>query len=259
MVLIDLLQKITTPITCKSARSTIGNATGFFFRFNDNLFLITNRHVFVNEEKKYYPDIISIRLNKSDSDLTQSIEVDYKLYKEDSTEPLWIEINKNIDLVGLKIADPKGCVLAALTSENLADPNNLHLGLGEQVLVIGYPRGFYDTLHNLPIVRSACVASVYGLPFQKNPFFLVDSNLHPGTSGSPVITVPKTIYQNSDGGLTIGGKPTFNFLGINSGSFGDLQLNSIWYSNLIIDLLKKVEQKLPLPVKESTSDTDKKN
>ncbi len=258
MILIDLLQKITTPITCKSARSTVGTATGFFFRFNNKLFLITNRHVFVKEKNNYYPDIISIRLNKSGHDITQSVEVDYKLYEENSTKPLWLEINQDIDLVGLEVAEPKGCILAALVPENLANPDNLHLGLGEQVLVIGYPRGFYDTVHNLPIVRSACIASAYGIPFQKNPFFLVDSNLHPGTSGSPVITVPKTIHQNPDGGITIGGMPVFYFLGINSGSFSDLQLNSIWYGNLVIDLLKKPEQKSPLPIKESTVDINAK-
>lgn len=240
MVLIDLLQKITTPIICKSGRSTSGTATGFFFGFNDKLFLITNRHVFVDEKRGFFPDSISIRLNKVGQDLTQSEEITYRLYNaENATDPKWIQLADDIDLVALEVEKRMDCVWAALTSDNIANPDDLHLGLGEQVLVIGYPMGFYDTVHNLPIVRSACVASTYGLPFQKKQFFLIDSVLHPGTSGSPVITVPKTIHSNPDGALVIGGKPIFHFLGVNSGSFGDLQLNSIWYGKLLIELLSR--------------------
>lgn len=247
--MIDILQKITTLIVCKAGRSTVGTATGFFFRFTDKIYLITNRHVFIREENNYYPDSICIRLNKQGNDLTKSDEVKFNLYKEGTQEPLWVELQKEIDLVALEIdIDDKAYILAALTPENLSSAD-LSLGLGEQVLVIGYPKGFYDNIHNLPIVRSACVASPYGVPFQGNRYFLIDSNLHPGTSGSPVITVPKTIYSNPDGGLTIGGRPIFYFLGVNSGAFDSLQLNVIWYGSLIIDLLNKAQLKL-LEIKE---------
>jgi hypothetical protein len=242
MISIDILQKITTLITCKSGRSTIGSATGFFFHYESKMYLITNRHVFINEKKKYYPDKISIRLNKKGSDLTQSDEIEYELYK-DNLQPLWIEIKEDIDLAALEVSeDGTAHVFAALTPDHLADPERINLGLGEQVLVLGYPGGFYDNINNLPIVRSACIASTYGIPFQKKPIFLVDSILHPGTSGSPVITVPKTIYTNQEGETVISARPMFKLLGVNSGSFDKLQLNAIWYSSLITELLEKHKQ-----------------
>ena len=143
-----------------------------------------------------------------------------------------------MDLVAIEIPKPEGFIVAVLNKSNLL-PDDVQLGLGEQVLVVGYPKGFYDEVHNLPIVRNASIASAYGVPFKRNPFFLVDSSLHPGTSGSPVFTVPKNMQTKKGGGFEIGGAPKWYFLGVNSGEFGEMQLNAIWYANLIIQLLDK--------------------
>lgn len=238
MAIIDLLLKITTPIICKEGRKTIGIGTGFFFRHNNKTFLVSSRHVFIDERKNFYPDKLSIRLNKDAKDLTQSGELTFELYKPGTDDKNWIEINKNIDLAALKIEDPKGYILAALSVGNLT-PKDFRMSLGEQVLVIGYPRGFYDEAHNLPIIRSASVASAYGIPFRKIPLFLIDSRLHPGTSGSTVITIPKSVIQKPGGGISIVSSPQWYFLGVNSGEFGDLQLNAVWYGYLIPKLLEE--------------------
>lgn len=240
-MIIDLLLKITTPITCKEGRKTIGIGTGFFFRHNEKTYLVSSRHVFINEGKNFYPDKVTIRLNRSSTDLTQSGELTFDLYRTGTDDKNWIEINREIDLAALEIGDPKGYILAALSTANLP-PKDFRMSLGEQVLVIGYPKGFYDEVHNLPIIRSASIGSAYGVPFKKIPLFLVDSRLHPGTSGSPVITIPKSVIQMPQGGISIVSQPQWHFLGINSGEFGDLQLNAVWYSYLIPELLKKNEE-----------------
>jgi len=238
IIKIDLLLKITTPITCKEGRKVIGTGTGFFFRFNNITYLVSNRHIFINEKRNFFPDKLVIRLNLAGQDTTQSGEIRFDLYESNSDKQKWVELSKDIDLAAIKIDDPVGFIYAALTEANIA-PSNYQLGLGEQVLVIGYPRGFYDEIHNLPITRNATVASAYGIPFKKQPFFLIDSKLHPGTSGSPVITVPKHIINNPGGGFRITPEMNWRFLGVNSGEFGDLQLNAVWYSELILRMLKK--------------------
>ena len=233
---IDLLLKVTTLIVCKEGRKNVGTGTGFFFEKAGKVFLITNRHVVIDEGKNFYPDKVVVNLNCDLADITKSREIPYDLYREDA--PLWKELSTQIDLVALEIPRPESVIFSTLNEQNFL-PDDVQLGLGEQVLVVGYPKGFYDEVHNLPIVRNASIASAYGVPFKRNQFFLVDASLHPGTSGSPVFTVPKNMETKKGGGFTIGGAPKWYFLGINSGEFGGMQLNAIWYSELILDLLKK--------------------
>ena len=38
--------------------------------------------------------------------------------------------------------------------------------VGSSLLVVGFPLGFHDTLHHLPVVRQAAIASSFGLRFQ---------------------------------------------------------------------------------------------
>jgi hypothetical protein len=70
-------------------------------------------------------------------------------------------------------------------------PSHARVDLGAEMLVIGYPMEFYDTKQNLPIIRSGTLATTYGAMFRGQPVFLIDANLHPGTSGSPVV-VPRS-------------------------------------------------------------------
>ena len=59
--------------------------------------------------------------------------------------------------------------------------------LGQDVLILGFPLGFHDTLHHLPVVRHAVIASSFGLRFQGMGYFLTDARTHRGTSGAPVV------------------------------------------------------------------------
>lgn len=68
-----------------------------------------------------------------------------------------------------------------LTAEGAASMDSL-----EQVVLIGYPDGLYDS-HNLtPIARTGCTATPIRLDYQGRPTFLVDAPVFPGSSGSPV-------------------------------------------------------------------------
>ena len=89
------------------------------------------------------------------------------------------------------------------------------------LIVVGYPLGLYDSMHNTPIIRSATIAIVYPLPFEGKDYFLIDSRLHKGTSGSPVIL-----------------KPQDNLVGIHSGQLEeDTNLNIVWYAELIPEII----------------------
>ena len=60
---------------------------------------------------------------------------------------------------------PEEAVIRAFTPEHLQTAfDEVHPG--ESLLVVGFPLGFHDTLHHLPVVRQAVIASSFGLRFQ---------------------------------------------------------------------------------------------
>ena len=71
-------------------------------------------------------------------------------------------------------------------------PNHLprqaeQIEVGASLLVVGFPLGFHDTLHHMPVVRHAVIASSFGLRFKGEGYFLTDARTHRGTSGAPVV------------------------------------------------------------------------
>jgi S1-C subfamily serine protease len=240
------LALVTVPIRIFCDQSQIATATGFFYGTADRsqLFLITNRHVVIQEpqpgqsEPRLYPDHLVLRLHTNDKDLKQSEDLSVPLYA--NKQKLWREIDPSIDVVAI---DVKSIVTAPkydiglFARENLL-PSDIAVSIGDALVIIGYPLGLSDTLFNLPIAREGTVASTFPVPFLGKRFFLVDAKLHPGTSGSPVITRPSQFFLK-------GGVPKFAtkdgvtyLVGINSGSLGDLNLNSVWFADIILELTK---------------------
>ena len=56
----------------------------------------------------------------------------------------------------------------------------------EEVLFVGYPKGIYDTVNNLPIARRGITATPLSVDYEGRPIFLIDASVFPGSSGSPV-------------------------------------------------------------------------
>ena len=74
----------------------------------------------------------------------------------------------------------------AFTPSHLLRPVD-RIEIGTSLLVVGFPLGFHDTLHHMPVARQAAVASSFGLRFQGLGYFLTDARTHRGTSGAPVV------------------------------------------------------------------------
>jgi hypothetical protein len=135
-----------------------------------------------------------------------------------------------------------GDVIHCFSSADLPPPN-IFLDVQDNCMVVGYPMGFHDNVHNFPIKRVGTIASPYGADFSRDgtssPLFLLDATLHPGTSGSPVILPPTTTRRIFDGAIirqTIG-KSHYQLLGVNSGAYTGLNLNMVWYAELIQEIV----------------------
>jgi hypothetical protein len=175
-------------------------------------------------------------LHTNAQDHTQNADYDVSLYRDKKS--VWRE-KPGVDLVAVELPtqEMSRFVLIALAPSFLP-PEDLVVAPGDELLIVGYPRGFSDVVRNYPIVRTGAVASSYPTPFQGQPYFLVDARLHPGTSGSPVLAKPTNTMRKSS--TTVVGDYHIFFLGVNSGevNFGGESsgLNAIWYSTEVVDL-----------------------
>jgi len=126
----------------------------------------------------------------------------------------------------------------AFTPAHLLGPSE-QVEIGSTLLVVGFPLGFHDTLHHMPVVRQAAVASSFGLRFQGEGYFLTDARTHRGTSGAPVVM---RVARQDD---ALGDLPWI-LLGVHSARLDigtrDLQLdealglNCTWYADILMTL-----------------------
>lgn len=236
----------TTKIEIIKSDQIIGSASGFFFKDNDIKYLATNRHVVINENEKHFPDALRITLHNGRIDLTQNRTVDIDLYLD--SKPLWLQHNNysnnscDVVLIPLDISTLKNAEFDKFNSSVITFMKSDIINTQEvnsfgDVVVVGYPLGFHDIIHNLPIYRKAMIASCYGIDFIGKPYFLIDANLHSGTSGSPVLSSPHTLFK--EGNRT----EVYALFGIHSAEYssGDkpLGLNVVWYSYLLIEIARQ--------------------
>lgn len=226
------------------------NATGFFYLDAGFLYLITNRHVVIDEASGHFPDSIRILLHTDSEDLTANETLTLPLYRDEI--PQWREHPQHgalVDVVAVIIADPTMLSTHYLDAFKPTDvlTEQQTLPAGQSVLIVGFPLGFNDTVHNLPIIRQAVVASDFAHPFKGEPYFLTDARMHRGTSGAPVVARLKWATD-------VAGKfeERWCLLGIHSASLDvsnrdpqqddRLGLNCTWYARLVPEIVAASSQ-----------------
>ena len=227
------------------------NASSFFFERDKRLFLVTSRHVMIDEPSGHFPDQIRIELHVDPDNLADSTEFSIPLYRDGKA--VWrqgVDTGGEIDVAVIELdraALPETMVYRAFT------PAHLHttiegIEIGSSLLVAGFPLDFHDTLHHMPVVRSASIASSFGLRFQGHGYFLTDARTHRGTSGAPVVM--RASEQDA-----IPGDLPWVLLGIHSARLDAgtrdinldeaLGLNCAWYADILITLTDPPDDKSP--------------
>jgi hypothetical protein len=208
--------------TRKGGKTQDVSASGFFYSHKDELYFITNRHVICDDS----PEELELSLHTDKDDLTKSAILKIPLSDTDGNK-LWLEHSPidddDVDVAVLPIKnDMSQYYIKSFSKENIIE-NNLYISIGDDLLVVGYPLGIRDTKHKMPIIRRAIMASVYPLPFDGKSYFLIDSFLHDGTSGSPVLlkTGSTTRYLNGRVRPNQDRRTSYErkLIGIHSGSF----------------------------------------
>lgn len=233
--------------------SELGHCTGFFFSNNGDTYLITNKHcVDITSVNGKQLNEIKIFTRQNPNDLNQLQHHNIKLIQDGSSTWLEHPENSQIDLVAIPLTEPiidekpnidplfldkeeweSGTF--SLTKDNFR-PDHVIIGAGTQAMIIGYPvRG---SSPYYPLGRSALIASPYGTYFEDEPCFATDARMTPGTSGSPVFTVPSAMRTTNENSMTIGASGPY-LIGVHSGTIDrpDLNLNQAWYIELILDII----------------------
>src|SRR5437879_6170717 len=188
--MIEPLLLTATKISTFTGARMLTNASGFFFSRQGQLFLVTSRHVVIDEPSEHFPDRIEIELHVDEANLTRSVGFSVPLYRD--AKAVWRQGKDTageIDVAVIELdprALPDPVVLRAFTPEHLQASLD-EIEVGDSLLIVGFPLGFHDTLHHLPVVRQAVIASSFGLRFQGLGYFLTDARTHSGTSGAPVV------------------------------------------------------------------------
>lgn len=179
-----------------------GVGTGFFLKVNLNeekslILLVSNKHVLSSGTH------LRLQFHKRDQDTNgPQLGSTYSFIIEHHTEGVMIHPDPNIDLacinISLIISELNNKIYYKFIDESLlATYNEDELDVAQRVTFIGYPDNRFDEVHNLPIIRSGLIASHPKVDFNGIKQFIIDAQVFPGSSGSPVmINLTLENYKN---------------------------------------------------------------
>lgn len=233
------------------------NTTGGQWRKIEGIYLITNKHVALPNNNT--PQKLVFHLREISNNKVEWLPIEIK--QDELKGRILLHQNSEVDIVAIKIDDliinitksnKKIMSPGTLTNDHLPSNSPLSVDVTTDIIVASYPRLFHDTENKFPIVKSGIIASGWGLKFQGMPYFLIDAQLFPGSSGGLVISKP-TNFAMINNNFKYNKEKDFVFLGVYSGDFnyeetlssGNLTLilknpyglGIVWYSDLIPEII----------------------
>lgn len=248
----DSLLLTAARVSTFDGQRLLTHASGFFFERDERLYLVSSGHVMLDEDSGHHPNRIEIELHTDGANLTQSTGFSMLLYRDGRS--VWRQASDsggNIDVAVIELDRsflPPGTALRAFQPMHLLRTND-KVEIGASLLVVGFPLGFHDALHHLPVVRQAALATAWGLRFQGLGYFLTDARTHRGTSGAPVV-----MRTGAQGSRRTGGLP-WVLLGVHSARLDvggreidvdeALGLNCAWYADILLTLTAETGAEAP--------------
>jgi Trypsin-like peptidase domain len=244
--MIETLLLSTTQVLTFKGRRPLTQASGFYFAREGHLFLVTSRHVVLDGPSGHAPDRIEIAMHTNSANATQTMGLSILLYQQG--QPIWRQCedsNRDVDVAVIEIDQGRmpPTHLCAFTPQHLQQ-SLCDIEVGQPLLIVGFPMGFHDALHHLPVVRQAVIASSFGLRFQGQGMFLTDARMHRGTSGSPVVIRDRSAQAACQ-------HLPWKLLGVHSSRLDvgtrdrqvdeSLGLNVAWYADVLMTLTRTAD------------------
>ncbi|AIK71175.1 TPA: trypsin-like peptidase domain-containing protein [Clostridioides difficile] len=238
----------------------LSNATCFFTKRKDTLYLVTNWHVVSgrNADSKIcldkmgsVPNKLRVYVPREGENSTVSYDDDFYMdidLLDQEGNKLWYEMQKDdrmVDVVVVPLHEVKG---AYITIEDAEEPYNeqVYFEIASEIYIIGFPFG--KQTGYIPIWKKASVASEPELDVEDLPYFFADTATKSGMSGSPVILYkdrPVVLMSESEKKFS---RHWTKLVGIYSGRIGadsetkgDAQLGRVWKPHIIQELIDSHE------------------
>lgn len=188
--------------TVRLVASDGSSGTGFFYRFkvDDKIYptIITNKHVVNDNPNEVMTFYLHVRTGENAS--SENYQVTYKTnWIFHSTKdlcfcfinPVFQEVKNRTGKDVFYVADDDTVVA---TPEKLEELSAL-----EELVMVGYPIGLWDSKNNFPVFRKGYTASHPAFDFNENGIGLVDMACFPGSSGSPIYILNENGYVDKNG------------------------------------------------------------
>ena len=232
----------------KFNETVLACATSFFYRINEELFLVSNWHNYSGRrpdsgetlsETKGIPNIVACYLCLDRQYINREWH-EFSLYDGDG--PCWYEHpahGRKVDIGVLPIRLPEKFRSICI---NELPQSNLRLRVSSDVFILGYPFGLTD-VSGMPVWKRASVATE---PGTSQPSFLVDTATRSGMSGSPVLHRFRGLYKHDETSKNLAPNDWIgegdDFVGVYSGRLGDdelkAQLGIVWKRSLIDEIAR---------------------
>lgn len=112
--------------------------------------------------------------------------------RDEAGTPVWTR-HPERDIAVMEVSAPPAFARAAIPLAWLAEPAELdawQIGPGDELMSLGFPRGYAANTAGFPILRVGRVASWPLTPIERFETFLLDFPVFPGNSGGPVFWTP---------------------------------------------------------------------
>ena len=205
---------------------SLRSGTGFFFLAplilgNDNtqskLFLLSNKHVLGDGRER-----MTLTLNRRADDGTPILGSIRTINIDTFSDHLTLHPDSRIDLACVDVSGltRRDLYIQHLNHELLTPIDYNRVALGSDVLFVGFPNDYYDTVNNLPLLRKGTLASMPNVDFRGQGHVVIDAQVFGGSSGSPVFVSWDGRYrlfgviESTAEGLTPSGFPAVLGLGV---------------------------------------------